>query len=99
MPAPEHKLMRNLATDKNDRAARDLYRAYSGELYSFAVRRLRDRGGAQEVVQDVFTRAWRHAADFDPDRSSGRTWLYGITPHEITEPEKKPGGHLPATPG
>src|SRR3954453_21124488 len=99
MSAPEHKLMRNLATDKNDRAARDLYRAYSGELFGFAVRRLRDRQGAEEVVQDVFTRAWRHAGDFDPEISSVRTWLSGIPRNAIIPHERKRGRRLPVAPG
>jgi RNA polymerase sigma-70 factor (ECF subfamily) len=89
MPAPELKLMRALALDRDDRAARELYRAYSDELYGFALRRLRDRGGAEEVVQDVFTQAWRHAADFDPGRGSVRTWLYGIARNAIVDHERK----------
>ena len=99
MAASDRKLMRDLATDKDDRAARALYREYSDELYGFAVRRLRDRGGAEEVVQDVFTRAWRHAAEWDPERASVRTWLYGIARNAIVDHERRRGRRLPVAPG
>jgi RNA polymerase sigma-70 factor (ECF subfamily) len=89
MTAPELKLMQALATDRDDRAARALYRAYGDELYGFALRRLRDRGGAEEVVQDVFTRAWRHAGEFDPARGSLRTWLYGIARNAVIDHERR----------
>ena len=89
MTAPELKLMRDLATDKDDRAARALYRTYGDELYGFALRRVRDPGGAEEIVQDVFTRAWRHAEDFDPARGSLRTWLYGITRNAVVDHERR----------
>src|SRR3954471_13344204 len=71
------------------RDTRALYRAYGDELYGFAVKRLRDRGAAEEVVQDVFMRAWRHADDFDPRRSSVRTWLYGIARNAVIDHERR----------
>ena len=90
--------MRALAIDKDDRAARELYRTYSDELYGFALRRLRDRGAAEEVVQDVFTRAWRHAGEFDPQRSSLRTWLYGIARNAVIDHERRRARRPPAAP-
>jgi len=98
VPAPDDKLMRALAIDKDDRAARELYRTYSDELYGFALRRLRDRGAAEEVVQDVFTRAWRHAGEFDPQRSSLRTWLYGIARNAVIDHERRRARRPPAAP-
>ena len=50
--------------------------------------RLGDRGLAEEVVQDVFTRVWRHSAEYDPSRGSVRTWLYGITRNAIVDLER-----------
>ena len=84
----ETLLLRELHTDRGESAARTLYRAYAGELYGFALNRLGDRGLAEEVVQDVFTRVWRHAADYDPGRGSVRTWLYGITRNAIVDFER-----------
>jgi RNA polymerase sigma-70 factor (ECF subfamily) len=82
-------LVRSLATDESGEALRSLYRAYSGELYGFAVSALGDRGLAEELVQEVFTRVWRHGERFDPSRSSFRTWMYGIARHAIIDMRRR----------
>ena len=71
-------IARELQAGADESAVRALYRAYGGGLYGFALRRLGDRGLAEELVQDVLTRVWRSAADFDPARATFRTWVYGI---------------------
>jgi RNA polymerase sigma-70 factor (ECF subfamily) len=88
MTAEDERVMADLQGGGSEAAARALYRAYADELFGFAVRRLRDRGLAEELVQDVFTRAWRHAGDYDPARGSVRTWLYGIARHAIIDVER-----------
>lgn len=89
MPAhDESLLLRDLRSDRGEEAARALYRTYAGELYGFALNRLGDRGQAEEVVQDVFMRVWRHAADYDAARGSVRTWLYGIARNAIVDLER-----------
>lgn len=88
MTASDESVMRELQSTSNEHAARTLYRTYADELYGFAVRRLRDPGGAEELVQDVFTRAWRHADSYDPARATVRTWLYGIARNAIIDAER-----------
>jgi RNA polymerase sigma-70 factor, ECF subfamily len=89
MPAhDESLLLRDLRSERGEDAARALYRTYSGELYGFALNRLGDRGLAEEVVQDVFMRVWRHAAEYDSGRGSVRTWLYGIARNAIVDLER-----------
>jgi RNA polymerase sigma-70 factor, ECF subfamily len=51
---------------------------YTGPLHAYALRRLGDRRAAEEVVQDTFVRAWRHADRFDPTRGSEAAWLFTI---------------------
>jgi RNA polymerase sigma-70 factor, ECF subfamily len=68
-----------------EEGARALYRAYGDELYGFALRRLNDPALAEEVVQDVILRAWRHADRFDPQRASERTWLFEIARNITTD--------------
>ncbi|HEX8744306.1 MAG TPA: sigma-70 family RNA polymerase sigma factor [Thermoleophilaceae bacterium] len=82
-------LLKDLRTSRGEETMRSLYRAYGGELYGFALNCLGDRGLAEEVVQDVFTRVWRHAESFDPDRASFRTWIYGIARHAIIDLERR----------
>ena len=83
--ATDAQLIERLTTDESGDALRALYRAYSGELFGFAVNALGERGAAEELVQEVFTRAWRHAEQYDPARASVRTWLYQIARHAIID--------------
>jgi RNA polymerase sigma-70 factor (ECF subfamily) len=80
-------------------AARALYRTYGPELYGFAVRRLRDEGLAEELVQDVFTRAWSSAARYRPQEGSVRTWLYAIARNAVIDAERRRGVRPPRRAG
>lgn len=68
---------------------RALYRTYGPELYGFAVNALGDRGQAEELVQEVFTRVWRKAETYDSNRASFRTWLYGIARNAIIDQKRR----------
>src|SRR3954465_471947 len=83
------KLIARISSDATGEALRALYRSYAGELYGFALNALGDRGTAEEVVQEVFTRAWRHAEAYDPTRGSVRTWLYQIARHAIIDMRRR----------
>src|SRR5205823_13708293 len=78
-------ILKTLHAPQGEDGMRTLYRTYGPELYGFAVNCLRDRQLAEEVVQDVFTRVWRHADSFDASRASFRTWLYGIARNAIID--------------
>jgi len=81
--APDH------ARDRADRAlgwrfaagdlgaVAELYDRFAGPIYTVALSRLGDRQLAEEAVQDVFVKAWRAAATFDPERALS-PWLYEI---------------------
>ncbi len=58
-----------------------LYARYARPVFSLAVRILGDEGEAEEVTQDVFERAWRHASSFDRARGQFATWLLSMTHH------------------
>jgi RNA polymerase sigma-70 factor (ECF subfamily) len=92
-------LVRDLCGPGARQAARSLYRSYGGELYGFALRRLRDEGLAEELVQDVFTRAWRSAEQFEPSRGSVRTWLYAIARNAVIDSERRRGRRPPLSAG
>jgi RNA polymerase sigma-70 factor (ECF subfamily) len=82
-------LVERLPLESSGDELRELYRRYSGELFGFALNALADRELAEEVVQDVFARAWRRAADYDPRRGSVRTWLYAITRNRIVDARRR----------
>jgi RNA polymerase sigma-70 factor (ECF subfamily) len=89
MPTDDVQLMERLRTDATGESLRRLYRAYAGELLGFALNALGDRETAEEIVQETFTRAWRHAERYDPARGSVRTWLYQIARHAIIDARRR----------
>jgi RNA polymerase sigma-70 factor (ECF subfamily) len=61
---------------RGDRGAlASLYDRHSGLLLGLAMRIVRDRREAEDLLHDVFLEAWRSAKDFDPKRGRVRTWL------------------------
>jgi RNA polymerase sigma-70 factor (ECF subfamily) len=56
-----------------------LYDRYNRAVFSFALRMLGDREHAEELLQEVFLRAWRQARKFSESRGTYITWLLSIT--------------------
>jgi RNA polymerase sigma-70 factor, ECF subfamily len=83
------QLLERLRDDETGDAMRALYRIYGGELYGFTLNALGDRGAAEEIVQEVFLRAWRHAERYDPQRAAVRTWLYQIARNAIIDSRRR----------
>lgn len=54
-------------------------RRFQPRVYGLALRLVHDAGLAEEVAQDAFMRAWRHAAVYDPERGRIAAWLLTIT--------------------
>jgi RNA polymerase sigma factor (sigma-70 family) len=66
-------------TGAGDREAfRQLYARFGGPLLSLTVRMVRDRGAAEELLQDAFVKIWRHAAAYDSRKSRPFTWAVTI---------------------
>ncbi|HEX5779941.1 MAG TPA: sigma-70 family RNA polymerase sigma factor [Xanthobacteraceae bacterium] len=57
---------------------RALYERESGPMIGAAMRIVRRRELAEEVVHDVFVQIWRHAGSFDPALGRGRAWMFTI---------------------
>ena len=89
MALSDATLVERLPRDDSGEELRELYRRYSGELFGFACNALGDRDLAEEIVQDVFARAWRHAEGYDPRRASVRTWLYSIARNRVVDARRR----------
>jgi RNA polymerase sigma factor (sigma-70 family) len=67
-------------TGRNDQKAfAELYKRTSSKLFGVCLRMLRDRGEAEEVLQETYTAVWRRAASFDATRASAITWLVTLS--------------------
>ncbi len=66
-------------------AFEDLYRRYSRAVFGLALRRLGDRGKAEEAVQETFASVWRSAGSYRPERGPGAPWLYAVARHAIVD--------------
>lgn len=52
-----------------------VYQLASGRLFAICLHVLRDRGDAEDVLQDVFTSVWHKAAQFDRAKAAAMTWM------------------------
>ena len=64
---------------KDEAALAALYDRYSRLVFAEASRILRDKGAAEEILQDIFYQVWRTAEKFDPRRGSLPGWLLVVT--------------------
>lgn len=81
-PTPDGEALTQLLTQVaagDERAFAELYRRASARLFGICLRMLRDRGEAEEVLQDAWTTAWHRAASFDAGKASAITWLTTLT--------------------
>ncbi|MEH0108804.1 sigma-70 family RNA polymerase sigma factor [Tersicoccus sp. MR15.9] len=61
------------------------FRHCGAVVRGLALRAVRDPDVADDVVQDVFVRAWTYRASFDPERAVLPAWIIGITRRVIAD--------------
>jgi RNA polymerase sigma-70 factor (ECF subfamily) len=66
-------------------AFEELYRRYTRPVLGLALRRLGDRGRAEDAFQDAFAAIWRSASSYDPARGQGGAWLYTVARNAIVD--------------
>jgi RNA polymerase sigma-70 factor (ECF subfamily) len=68
------RLIGEIARGDRDAFAR-FYDLHAALVHTFALRILRERGEAEEVVQDVFLQVWRQAESYSTERGTPEAWL------------------------
>jgi len=69
-----------------DREAFDvLYRRFVRPVFALALRRLGDRGRAEDATQETFTSVWRSASSYRAERGAGAPWLYAVARNAIVD--------------
>lgn len=72
--ADDVALVLAMAAGEREALAR-LYERHAPVLLGLALKIVRERREAEDLLHDVFLEAWRHAREFDPKRGRVRTWL------------------------
>ena len=82
--ASDATLLQQIA--RGDRGAFEtIYGRYARSVFGLALRRLGDRGRAEDAVQETFTSVWRAARSYDPRRGPGAPWLYAVARNAISD--------------
>jgi RNA polymerase sigma-70 factor (ECF subfamily) len=80
----DEELLALIATGDSG-AFETLYRRYARPLLGLALRRLGDRGRAEDAVQEAFTSVWRSARSYRPERGRAAPWLYAVARNAIVD--------------
>jgi RNA polymerase sigma-70 factor, ECF subfamily len=67
------------------RAFEELHRRYARPVLGIALRRIGDRGRAEDATQDTFASLWRSANRFDPTRGKATSWLFTVARNAIVD--------------
>lgn len=86
---------------------RQLYQDHAGPVYAFCLRWTGDAQRAEDVVQEVFLRAWKHLPDVDLEHRPVRPWLLAVARNLLTDlhraqlsrPQTVDDGDLASLPG
>ena len=80
----DEDLMARIAGGDRD-AFGDLYHRYARAVLGLALRRLGDRGRAEDAVQEAFASIWRSARSYRRERGPVAPWLYTVARNAIAD--------------
>jgi RNA polymerase sigma-70 factor (ECF subfamily) len=73
----------------DETAFAELYQATAPKLYAIALRILRSKEAAEDVVQDCYFKVWERARDFDPTIAAPVTWMAAIVRNRALDEVRK----------
>lgn len=95
--APDAELLARVG--ERDRIAFELlYQRYVRSVFGLALRRLGDRGRAEDAVQEAFTAIWRSAGTYRPERGAAGAWLYTVARNAIVDRFRSSGDPVAEVP-
>jgi RNA polymerase sigma-70 factor (ECF subfamily) len=93
--ASDAELLRRVA-ERDREAFETLYGRYVRSVFGLALRRLGDRGHAEDAVQEAFTAVWRSASTYRPERGAAGGWIYTVARNAIVDRLRRNGLALDA---
>ena len=79
------------AEDATDREFRAVVEEHAPAVQAYLRRKTGDPGRAEDLTQEVFLRAWRHADRFDATRADVRGWLFAIARNLVIDTYRADG--------
>ena len=76
--AADHTTLERMARGDHEALA-ELYDRHGRLVFSLALRILRDQSDAEDIVQEVFSQAWRQAGRYEARRGNVIAWLLNLT--------------------
>ena len=85
-----------LACARGERfALQALYEREARWLLGLALRIVRDRERAEEVLHDSFLQVWQQAGSYQPGLGSARSWIYTLVRHRALKESRDPARMQP----
>jgi RNA polymerase sigma-70 factor (ECF subfamily) len=81
---PDADLITRVAR-QDEGAFAELYRRYARSVLGLALRRIGDRGRAEDAVQETFASLWRSASRYDPGKGPGAPWLFTVARNTVID--------------
>lgn len=83
---------------QDQQALMELYARYGAQVYSLAVRVLRDATLAEEATQDTFLKVWRRSVDWDASKGLLSSWLLTIARYTAIDHLRRERRHIAKDP-
>lgn len=87
-------LLRRVAAG-DERAFARLYEASAAHLFAVALRIMKARDTAEDVVQDAYIRIWDSAPSYVPEKGAPLAWMAAIVRHRAIDALRRRRAHLP----
>jgi len=66
-----------------------LYREHLASVFNYCLYRVGDPTVAEDLTSDIFERAWKARARYDPNRARFSTWLFSIARRRVTDWQRR----------
>jgi RNA polymerase sigma-70 factor (ECF subfamily) len=80
---------------RDQRAFAELYRVTSSRLLGVAIRIVRRRDWAEDILQESFVNIWHHVGEFDRSRSAPMTWMTTVVRNRALDWVRRPKMEVP----
>jgi len=63
----------------------ELYDLFADKIFRFILMKIKNKNEAEDLLQEIFIKAWQSIQNFDPARGNFNAWLYAISSNTIND--------------